>query len=67
MECPCCETKLTRAENLPETRGWMRFGDQYCADCSWVIARELLDEGETLAAEICPEHGEAPAFNPTPP
>jgi hypothetical protein len=59
MDCPCCETKLTRAENLPEIRGWMRFGDQFCSDCSWVIARELMDDEEVLASEACPCHGRA--------
>jgi hypothetical protein len=25
MDCPCCKAKLTRAGDLPEIRGWMRY------------------------------------------
>ena len=56
MECPCCTTELIRARDLPEIRGWMRYGDRYCDDCTWVFPRELLDE-ERDSGDTCPCHG----------
>jgi hypothetical protein len=65
MKCPCCDTELTRAGYLPEIRGWMRYGDTYCADCSWVFPRELLDEDSVLG-DICPCHGPIQTVKPKP-
>jgi hypothetical protein len=64
MDCPCCKTELSRAGDLPEIRGWMRYGDRYCADCSWVFPRELLDEDGALG-DTCPCHGPIEALKPT--
>jgi hypothetical protein len=65
MECPCCTTELVRAADLPEIRGWMRHGDRYCDDCTWVFPRELLDDEEEFD-ETCPCHGPIQPVKPAP-
>jgi hypothetical protein len=55
--CPCCESTIKRGAELPAAR-WIRFGDCYCSDCTWLLSRELVEVG--FDRECCPEHGQHP-------
>lgn len=60
MVCVCCSSELTRARDLPETRGWLRPGDLVCPQCEWIYPRELLGE-EGLIVMRCRIHSEPAA------
>jgi hypothetical protein len=57
VRCECCEGLVKRGADLPAAR-WIRFGDCYCPNCTWLLSRELIEAG--FDRECCPEHGQRP-------